>query len=96
MPRLKRRVPSYRLHKRSGQAVVDLNGHDHHRGPYGTQVSRGGREQARSWLRQQPRVHVPRQEATASASTRTTINPRHAVRWSENRVEKVSHAPGAV
>ena len=28
MPRLKNKVPSYRLHKATGQAVVTLNGRD--------------------------------------------------------------------
>src|SRR5690242_6397970 len=34
-----RRVPSYRLHKPTGQAVVRLNGHDHYLGRHGTEAS---------------------------------------------------------
>src|SRR6476620_3945927 len=34
MPRLTRSVPSYRLHKPSGRAVVTLNGKDHYLGAW--------------------------------------------------------------
>lgn len=40
MPRLKNAVPKYRLQKRSGQAIVTLNGRDYLLGPHGTDVSR--------------------------------------------------------
>jgi integrase len=40
MPRLVNRVPSYRKHRASGQALVTLNGQDHYLGPFGTKVSR--------------------------------------------------------
>ena len=40
MPRLKYRVPSYRRHKVTGQAVVTLAGKDHYLGSYGTPESR--------------------------------------------------------
>lgn len=39
MPRAPR-VPSYRLHKPTGQAVVTLSGHDHYLGRHGTPASR--------------------------------------------------------
>lgn len=38
MPR-KKKIPSYRLHKSSGQAVVTLAGHDHYLGVHGTPES---------------------------------------------------------
>ena len=38
--RKRKPVPSYRLHKPSGQAVVTLSGKDHYLGPYGTEVSK--------------------------------------------------------
>jgi len=60
MPRLSdNRVPSYRLHKQSGQAIVTLNGRDHLLGTHDTQASKekyhrliaewiaGGRQPAR-------------------------------------------------
>lgn len=34
-----RRIPSYRLHKSTGQAVVTLSGHDHYLGPHGSPES---------------------------------------------------------
>ena len=40
MPKLKDRVPHYRLHKHSGQAIVTLSGVDHYLGPHGTDVSK--------------------------------------------------------
>jgi integrase len=40
MPRLTRKLPSYRLHKPSGQAVVTINGRDHYLGAFGTPESR--------------------------------------------------------
>jgi hypothetical protein len=40
MPRLKNIVPSYRLHKQSGQAIVTLSGRDYLLGPHGTKSSR--------------------------------------------------------
>lgn len=40
MPRLVNAVPKYRRHKKSGQAIVTLNGRDYLLGPHGTDVSR--------------------------------------------------------
>lgn len=40
MPKLNNRLPSYRLHKASGHAVVTLNGRDIYLGPYNTDESR--------------------------------------------------------
>ena len=40
MPRLKNRLPSYRSHRGSGQAVVTLYGLDYYLGLYGTAASR--------------------------------------------------------
>src|SRR5688500_2360381 len=41
MPKLKEnQMPSYRLHKQSGQAIVTLSGKDHLLGTYGTAASK--------------------------------------------------------
>ena len=40
MPRLGNRVPKYRKHKQSGQAIVTINGRDHLLGPHGTKASK--------------------------------------------------------
>lgn len=39
MPKLKVRIPKYRLHKASGKAVVTLNGRDIYLGEYGSEAS---------------------------------------------------------
>lgn len=40
MPRLTQIQPSYRLHKKSGQAIVTLSGKDFYLGPYGSKPSK--------------------------------------------------------
>src|SRR5205809_977835 len=51
MPRLTRKLPSYRIHKPSGQAVVTLGGRDHYLGEYGTPESRAEYERVLAeWL----------------------------------------------
>lgn len=40
MPSLRRRIPSYRHHRPTGQAVVRLDGRDHYLGRFGTPESR--------------------------------------------------------
>ena len=50
-----RRIPSYRLHRPSGQAVVTLDGRDHYLGLYGTEASRRKYDQLiAAWLLGQP------------------------------------------
>lgn len=39
MPKLTRKLPSYRLHKVSGHAIVTLGGRDHYLGPHGSPES---------------------------------------------------------
>lgn len=54
MPRLTRKLPSYRLHKRSGQAVVTLNGRDIYLGRHGTAESKTEYDRLiAEWLTQQ-------------------------------------------
>ena len=45
MPKLGICYPEYRKHRRSGQAIVTINGHDFLLGPHGTQVSRNAYDQ---------------------------------------------------
>ncbi len=40
MPKLSHRLPKYRLHKASGQAIVTLNGFDHYLGTYNSRESK--------------------------------------------------------
>lgn len=46
MPRKSGKVPSYCLHKASGQAVVRIDGHDRYLGPYGSPASHDAYERA--------------------------------------------------
>lgn len=46
MPRPRKSIPSYRLHKASGQAVVTLDGHDVYLGRHDTKASRDAYERA--------------------------------------------------
>ena len=51
MPRLRNRLPSYRLHKVSGQAVVTLSGRDVYLGRYNSAESREKYQRTiREWL----------------------------------------------
>jgi len=40
VPKLKDRIPKYRLHRRSGQAIVTLNQKDHYLGSYDSESSK--------------------------------------------------------
>ena len=40
MPQLRNKYPSYRRHKASGQAVVDLGGTTYYLGPHGSKASK--------------------------------------------------------
>ncbi len=51
MPKLTHKLPSYRHHKKSGQAVVTLNGTDHYLGTYQSEEShRGYKRLIGKWL----------------------------------------------
>jgi hypothetical protein len=51
MPKFKNRLPSYRLYKRSGQAVVTLNGRDIYLGVHNTEESRENYKRAiKEWV----------------------------------------------
>ncbi len=51
MPKINGSLPSYRLHKQTGQAVVTLSGKDHYLGPHGTKFSKQRYDQAiAEWL----------------------------------------------
>lgn len=59
MPRLIR-IPSYRLHKPTGQAVVTLDGHDNYLGSYGTPASRALYDHlVAEWLARKPADPCP-------------------------------------
>jgi integrase len=69
MPRLTKSVPSYRLHKPSGRAVVTLNGKDHYLGEWNSGESRQEYDRLISeWLaaRQAPVHSTPAGEFTVA------------------------------
>lgn len=81
MPKLKHNLPSYRLHKRSGQAVVTLNGKDHYLGLHGTTESRQAYERLiAEWLSNNHRSPGPPSTAT-SATDAPTINELFVAYW---------------
>ena len=54
MPKLTHRLPKYRLHKASGQAVVTLNGSDHYLGNHGSEASKNAyHRKVSEWLSSQ-------------------------------------------
>ena len=76
MPRLKNKVPSYRLHKVTGQAVVTLNSRDIYLGAYKSPESREAYQAAlNEWLashRQRPSAGPRQRDATPA--NELTIN----------------------
>jgi len=71
MPRLTRRVPKYRLHKPSGQAVVSLNGREFYLGRYGSPESKAEYERLISEWQLAGQQHP---EAVASQTGGPTID----------------------
>ena len=83
MPILKNKVPSYRLHKASGQAVVTLNGHDIYLGIHNSVESREAYQAAlNEWLasrRQHASSGTLEREATPVGGL--TINELFLAYW---------------
>ncbi len=78
MPRLTHKVPSYRLHRATGRAVVTLNGHDHYLGTHGSPESHEAyRRVLQEWLANN-RQHSTTSEADTS---RSTINDLVVAFW---------------
>lgn len=65
MPRTACRIPAYRLHRPSGQAVVTLNYQDHYLGRYGTRASRDQYDRLIGVWLQQGRGVSPLQKPTS-------------------------------
>lgn len=66
MPRLKKRLPSYRLHKATGYAVVTLGGHDYYLGEHGSPESLDAYKRLISeWTASGPSVSAASTGATA-------------------------------
>jgi hypothetical protein len=79
MPRLTHKIPSYRLHKASGQAVVTLNGRDHYLGPHGSPESQEAYRRVLQEVAVSNRRQLPRTPDTVSAAS--TINELIVAFW---------------
>lgn len=78
MPKRSKRIPSYRLHKASGQAVVTLNGKDHYLGEYDTEQSKEKYDRLiAEWLIDS-QVHIP---SHCNEDTTLTINEIFLSYW---------------
>lgn len=67
-------LPSYRLHKPTGLAVVTLDGHDHYLGPHGTPSSRQKYTSLiRAWLQRREQPDLPLQESLVG-NDRPSVN----------------------
>jgi integrase len=81
MPRLTKKVPSYRRHA-SGQAVITLSGKDHYLGAYGTPESHAEYDRLiAEWLAGGRRLAPARDEAPPDLSVSELI--RDFMRWAE-------------
>lgn len=79
MANFKRKPPSYRRHKASGQAIVTLSGKDFYLGPYGTRVSRDNYDRrVAEWL-----VGGRTLPSTALSGEQTVVELANAFRKAE-------------
>ena len=81
MPQLKHKVPSYRLHKASGQAVVTLNGKDHYLGTYGSPDSHQRYEVLLSEWLGTGRQAISDSNGRSSAAPGVSINELFLAYW---------------
>jgi hypothetical protein len=74
IPKLVHKLPSYRLHKPSGQAVVTLGGRDVYLGPHGTKTSRAEYDRVvAEWLASGRRTTAPAPGGAAPLSVSEMI-----------------------
>lgn len=81
MPRLKANaLPSYRLHKQSGQAIVTLSGKDHLLGPHGTKASKLEYDRVVGEWQQNGR-QLPREKTDVTVKEVTAAFWQHAEKY---------------
>jgi hypothetical protein len=87
MPRTKAgSLPSYRLYKRTGQAVVTLDGHDHYLGPYGSPESRKAYNRLiEAWLARQEQMPAGSRRPACRAARRPAGRVRLPARRGRSR-----------
>ncbi len=84
MPKLTRKLPSYRLHKASGQAVITLNGKDMYLGVYGNTESKAEYDRIiAEWLvnHRQDIATPPTGIAVENAAHDLTVNELFSAYW---------------
>ena len=84
MPKLTRKLPSYRLHKASGQGVITLNGKDVYLGTYGSAESRSEYDRiVAEWLanHHQDLATPPTARAPEDATHDLTVNELFSAYW---------------
>ena len=90
MLRRKNSIPSYRLHRASGQAVVTLNGVDHYLGLHGTEASRREYDRVTAEWLASGRTHT-----RSSRTTGLTVKEQLLAYWkdAENRYRGTDGQP---
>lgn len=75
MPRAKKKLPAYCLHKASGRAVVRVNGKDRYLGPYGSDSSHEEYQRVLTeWRQTQSESMHPKEAANLAKSGSSTVN----------------------
>lgn len=75
MPKLNGRIPRYRLHRRSGQAIVTLDGTDNYLGPHGTEASKAEYDRlVTEWL-----AHGRRTPPAAAVESPAVLSVSHVI-----------------
>src|SRR3954447_25534441 len=93
MPPRLRKVPSSRLHKPTGQAVVRLDRRDHYLGKHGTEASQEAyRRKVAEWLTtgRQPAANQVMSESPAAL----TVNELILAFWTRHAEQHYRHADG--
>ena len=82
MPRLVHKLPSYRLHKPSGQAVVTLGGRDVYLGPHNSRTSRAEYDRVvAEWLANgRQLITSPPDDATEIGAVRMRMDKQRPAR----------------
>jgi len=93
MPKLKNRMPSYRLHKATGQGVVTLDGRDIYLGRHESEVSRENyRRIIQEWLAAHRRAPISeRLQPTCPRHVGRTVNELFLVFWPHVRAYYIKY-----
>src|SRR5437588_243884 len=94
MPTKHRKIPSYRLHKPTGQAVVRLDGRDHYLGKHGTEASQEAyRRKVAEWLTARP-PDPGADTLPVAAARNVSVNDLVLAFWTRHALIHYRHADG--